>query len=69
MPSATLCVTTTSPCDTERLIAIAHPCPAASMNEASNSWVVLGEADVPIDPTEHPPTSTMGRRRKGAPLR
>jgi len=48
--AATMCVTTSSPCDSERLIEIGDPCPAAYMNEASNSWVLLGVSDVPIDP-------------------
>jgi len=48
--AATMCVTTSSPCDSERLIEIAHPCPAAYMNEVSNSWVLVGVSDVPIDP-------------------
>ena len=29
---------------------IADPCPAAYMNEASNSWVLLGRSDAPWDP-------------------
>jgi hypothetical protein len=48
--AATTCVTATSPCDAERFIEIADPCPAAYMNEASNSWMLLGVSDVPIDP-------------------
>jgi len=48
--AATLCVSASSPCDSLRLIEIADPCPAAFMNEASNSWVLLGVSDVPIDP-------------------
>jgi len=48
--AATLCVSASSPCDSLRLIEIADPCPAAYMNEASNSWVLLGVSDVPIDP-------------------
>jgi len=34
----------------EKLIAIAVPCAAAYMNEASNSWVLTGSSDSPIDP-------------------
>ena len=45
-----MCASTSAPCDSERLIEIADPCPAAYMNEASNSWVLLGVSDVPIDP-------------------
>jgi hypothetical protein len=37
-------------CTNELLIAIADPCPAAYMNEASNSWVLLGQSTAPIDP-------------------
>jgi hypothetical protein len=32
------------------VIAISTPCPAAYMNEASNSWVLLGKSDAPLDP-------------------
>lgn len=32
------------------LIWIADPCPAAYMNEASNSYVLIGESDAPWDP-------------------
>ena len=45
-----MCVTTSSPYGSERLIEIVDPCPAAYMNEASNSWALLGVSDVPIDP-------------------
>jgi hypothetical protein len=48
--ATTWCVTTTSPCNLERRITIAEPCPDAYMNEASNSWVVMGASDTPIDP-------------------
>ena len=37
-------------CPGERIIAIAIPCRAAYMNEASNSWVMLGLRHHPIDP-------------------
>jgi hypothetical protein len=33
-----------------RIIVIADPCPNAYMNEASNSWVMTGASDAPIDP-------------------
>jgi hypothetical protein len=33
-----------------RIIVIADPCPNAYMNEASNSWVMIGASDAPIDP-------------------
>ena len=37
-------------CPGAKLIAISVPCAAAYMNEASNSWVVTGQSDAPIDP-------------------
>ena len=37
-------------CPGTKLIAISTPCPAAYMNEASNSWVVLGESNAALDP-------------------
>ena len=37
-------------CPGAKVIAIATPCPAAYMNEASNSWVVLGESNAALDP-------------------
>jgi hypothetical protein len=37
-------------CPGTKLIAIAVPCPAAYMNEASNSWVVTGQSNAAIDP-------------------
>lgn len=37
-------------CPGTKVIAIATPCPAAYMNEASNSWVIEGESHAPIDP-------------------
>ena len=46
----TQCVSTTSQCSAVHLIVIADPCPAAYMNEASNSWVLMRESDAPIDP-------------------
>ena len=33
-----------------RFIWIADPCPAAYMNEASNSYVIIGQSDAPLDP-------------------
>jgi hypothetical protein len=47
---AMTCIDEAGVCDNERLIAIADPCPAAYMNEASNSWVLTGASDAPIDP-------------------
>jgi hypothetical protein len=37
-------------CPGAKVIAISVPCPAAYMNEASNSWVVEGQSHEPIDP-------------------
>ncbi|HWD54663.1 MAG TPA: hypothetical protein VG346_06055 [Acidimicrobiales bacterium] len=37
-------------CPNELLITIADACPAAYMNEASNSWVLMGKSTAPIDP-------------------
>ncbi len=48
--ATTLCVSLHSPCDEQREITIAEPCPEAYMNEASNSWVLLGSSGAPIDP-------------------
>ena len=48
--ASTSCVSQNSPCDEQRIITIADPCPAAYMNEASNSWVLMGESNAPIDP-------------------
>jgi hypothetical protein len=48
--ATTTCISEHSPCDMGRYIEIADPCPDAYMNEASNSWVLLGLADTPIDP-------------------
>ena len=46
----TMCISGSTPCGTLRLIVIADPCPAAYMNEASNSWSLIGASDAPIDP-------------------
>lgn len=48
--ASTSCVSENSPCDEQRVITIADPCPAAYMNESSNSWVLMGESNAPIDP-------------------
>ena len=37
-------------CPGTKVIAIATPCPAAYMNEASNSWVIEGESKARLDP-------------------
>jgi len=47
---AMTCVNEAGVCANEDLIAIADPCAAAYMNEASNSWVMTGASDAPIDP-------------------
>ena len=47
---AMTCIDEPGVCDNEHLIAIADPCPAAYMNEASNSWVLTGASAAPIDP-------------------
>lgn len=46
----TACQSGASLCSVLRIIVIADPCPAAYMNEASNSWALMGESDAPIDP-------------------
>jgi hypothetical protein len=48
--ASTSCISVHSPCDEQRVITIADPCPEAYMNEASNSWVLMGESNAPIDP-------------------
>jgi hypothetical protein len=47
---AMTCVDVAGVCSGTKVIAISIPCPAAYMNEASNSWVVLGESKAPLDP-------------------
>jgi hypothetical protein len=47
---AMTCIDEPGVCADEHLIAIADACPAAYMNEASNSWVLTGSSDAPIDP-------------------
>jgi len=44
------CMNSQAGCPSGALIAIADPCPQTYMNEASNSWVVTGQSDAPIDP-------------------
>jgi hypothetical protein len=46
----TACQSGSSLCSILRIIVIADPCPAAYMNEASNSWVLMGASDAPLDP-------------------
>jgi hypothetical protein len=47
---AMTCINVAGVCSGTKVIAISIPCPAAYMNEASNSWVVLGESNAPLDP-------------------
>ena len=47
---AMTCVNIAGLCSGTKLIAISIPCAAAYMNEASNSWVLSGLSDAPIDP-------------------
>jgi hypothetical protein len=47
---AMTCYRVASVCPNQPVIAIADPCPAAYMNEASNSWVLTGRRPGPIDP-------------------
>lgn len=44
------CINEAGVCPGEAIIAIADACPAAYMNEASNSWVMEGQSTAPIDP-------------------
>jgi hypothetical protein len=44
------CLNVAGVCPGEAIIAIADACPAAYMNEASNSWVMEGQSTAPIDP-------------------
>ena len=46
----TTCISQASQCGVQRLIVIADPCPDAYMNEASNSWALIGASDAPLDP-------------------
>lgn len=48
--ATTTCVNGPGLCSGEKLILIADPCPAAYMNEASNSFVITGLSEAPIDP-------------------
>jgi hypothetical protein len=47
---AMTCMNQPGACPGASVIAIADPCPQAYMNEASNSFVITGVADTPIDP-------------------
>lgn len=46
----TACQSGWSLCSVLRIIVIADPCPSAYMNEASNSWALMGESTAPLDP-------------------
>lgn len=47
---AMTCVNVAGICPGQKIIAIADPCPAAYMNEAHNSWVLVGLAPGRLDP-------------------
>jgi hypothetical protein len=47
---AMTCINVPGVCPGEKLIAITDPCPAAYMNEASNSYSLQHLSDAPIDP-------------------
>lgn len=47
---AMTCIDVPGVCPGEKLIAITVPCPAAYMNEASNSYALQHLSDAPIDP-------------------
>lgn len=47
---AMTCINVTGICPGQHLIVIHDPCPAAYMNEASNSWVLTGRSHAAIDP-------------------
>lgn len=53
---AMTCINVSGVCAGVKLIAISVPCPAAYMNEASNSWVLTGQSDAPIDPYGYCPS-------------
>jgi len=47
---AMTCMNVAGACPAAAVIAIADPCPQAYMNETSNSYVISGVTDTPIDP-------------------
>jgi hypothetical protein len=47
---AMTCINVAGVCPGSHLIVISDPCQAAYMNEASNSWVLEGRRQAPIDP-------------------
>jgi hypothetical protein len=48
--ATTTCISIEGLCEAEKVIIISDPCPAAYMNEASNSLVLSGLSRAPIDP-------------------
>jgi hypothetical protein len=48
--ATTTCISGYSACSLGRFILISDPCPAAYMNEASNSRVLIGLSEAPLDP-------------------
>jgi hypothetical protein len=48
--AAMTCIAEQGTCPGTAVIAIADACPQAYMNEASNSWVLTGRSNAPIDP-------------------
>ena len=48
--AAMTCIAVELSCPGTAVIAITDLCPQAYMNEASNSWVLTGKSDAPIDP-------------------
>jgi hypothetical protein len=48
-----VCMNIPGVCPGSKLIAISTVCPASYENEASNSWVLIGESDARIDPFGH----------------
>ena len=47
---AMTCLNVAGACPNAAVIAIADPCPQAYMNETSNSFVITGTSEAPIDP-------------------
>jgi hypothetical protein len=47
---AMTCLRNATACPDQAVIAISDPCPQAYMNEASNSLVMAGASDAPVDP-------------------
>ena len=47
---AMTCLDVAGVCPDAAVIAIADPCPQAYMNETSNSFVLTGASEAPIDP-------------------